>query len=387
MSIAPRDRTLYRLPLMVAAMLCLMAALWAGLQRFGWALPALQPALPMAHGPLMVCGFLGTLISLERAVALQRVWAYEAPLLTGLGGLLLVLGVGAGAGPFLITAGSAVLVVVFGVLLGRQGARFMQVMAAGALAWLAGNVGWLFGAAVPEVVNWWLGFLVLTIAGERLELSRMLVHGAGVERRFGYGVTALVAGLVAASLTPDAGIRVTGAALVVLALWLARYDVARYTVRREGLTRYVGWCLLAGYAWLLVGGALMVYAGYEGAGPAYDAYLHAVFVGFVFSMIFGHAPIIFPSVLGVPIFYRAFFYVPLALLHVSLVVRTAGNLGLWHDARIWGGMGTAVAVVLFLASVLYAVLTTRDVSFPAPYASDGRTAGAGASRAERILKP
>jgi hypothetical protein len=40
----------------------------------------LAAGLYIGHGPLMVCGFLGTLISLERAVALDA-WSYAAPAL------------------------------------------------------------------------------------------------------------------------------------------------------------------------------------------------------------------------------------------------------------------------------------------------------------------
>lgn len=77
------------LPLLALAIVALLAALWAGLLRLGWAWPVLRPALPAAHGPLMVSGFLGTLISLERAIALHRPGAFLAPLFTGIGGLLL----------------------------------------------------------------------------------------------------------------------------------------------------------------------------------------------------------------------------------------------------------------------------------------------------------
>lgn len=52
----------------------MLAGMWAGLVRLGWALPTVHLALPLAHGPLMVSGFLGTLISLERAMALGS-WA------------------------------------------------------------------------------------------------------------------------------------------------------------------------------------------------------------------------------------------------------------------------------------------------------------------------
>ena len=73
-----------RLPLLALSILALLAALWAGLVRLGWSLPVGPPGvLYVAHGPLMVCGFLGTLISLERAVALGEGWSYAAPTLSG----------------------------------------------------------------------------------------------------------------------------------------------------------------------------------------------------------------------------------------------------------------------------------------------------------------
>ena len=59
-----------RFPLMALGLLALLTALWGGLVRLGWAWPLPWPTLFIAHGPLMVCGFLGTLIGVERAVAL-----------------------------------------------------------------------------------------------------------------------------------------------------------------------------------------------------------------------------------------------------------------------------------------------------------------------------
>ena len=66
----------------------------------------LRPTLRVAHGPLMVSGFLCTLIGLERAVALDRRWTYLGPLFTGLGAFLLIMGVAGSLGPLLITLGS-----------------------------------------------------------------------------------------------------------------------------------------------------------------------------------------------------------------------------------------------------------------------------------------
>lgn len=75
-----------RLMLLLLAAVSLLTGLWAGLLRMGWVLPNPLAAMVANHGPLMLSGFLGALISLERAAALQRRWAHGAPALAGLGG-------------------------------------------------------------------------------------------------------------------------------------------------------------------------------------------------------------------------------------------------------------------------------------------------------------
>src|SRR5690625_4763193 len=234
----------------------------------------------------------------------------------------------------------------------------MKLRAAVAVALPIGIIVWLFVADLSSIVHWWLGFLVLTIAGERLELSRMVMHAPRIQRMF-VGIAILfAAGLILSSLYPGPGVRLTGSALVLMGIWLARYDVARHTIKMTGLTRYVAACLLAGYAWMIAGGTLMIFFGGQTAGPYYDAYLHAVFVGFVFSMIFGHAPIIFPSVLSLPLFYRPYFDLPLVGLHAALLTRPAGSARVQPGLRLWGGLGTAVGIGLFLGCVLTAVIRT-----------------------------
>jgi len=65
-----------RIPLLGLSIFVLLVAIWAGWLRLGWPWPALRPNLALIHGPLMVSGFLGTLVSLERAVALGYRWMY-----------------------------------------------------------------------------------------------------------------------------------------------------------------------------------------------------------------------------------------------------------------------------------------------------------------------
>ena len=94
----------------------------------------------------------------------------------------------------------------------------------------------------------------------------------------------------------------------------------------------------------------LVYGGIP-AGPVYDAMLHSIFLGFVFAMIFGHAPIIFPAVLGVDIQYHPRLYTPLILLHASLILRVGGELQGFGGARLWGGLLNVLAVLLYLAMI------------------------------------
>ena len=317
--------------------------------RIGWHLPLPGQDQLIAHGPLMVCGFLGTLISLERAVALGSRWGYAAPILVAAGAVMLDLNVPGAIGPVLITAGSLVMVAIFVAVWRRQASLFVATMAVGAAAWAVGNAQWLAGAAIYRVVFWWLAFVVLTIAGERLELNRVLRPTRAVQGAFVIAAAILLGGVVAARWWPEPGVRVIGAGLVALTGWLARYDVARRTVRQRGLTRFMAVSLLGGYVWLGVGGVLAAITGVSMPGVVYDALLHAVFAGFVISMVFAHAPIIFPAVVGLPVSYRPAFYLHVGVLHLSLLVRVAGDLveelGRW---RSWGGLLNAFALLLFM---------------------------------------
>lgn len=90
----------------------------------------------------MVCGFLGTLISLERAVALGQGSSYAAPVLSGAGALALIVGIPDPVGPLLITLGSLGLIAGF-IALRRQTALFTITMGLGAVAWFVGNCLWL----------------------------------------------------------------------------------------------------------------------------------------------------------------------------------------------------------------------------------------------------
>lgn len=355
-----------RAPMLLLGMAALVAGVLAGLARLAVEVPAPAAAQAAAHGALMIPAFLGTVISMERAVALGRGWPYLAPLGAGLGGIALLLAAPWPVAQALFAFSAAILAAGCAVIVRRQPAAHVATLALGAVALLVGNLAWLAAGTILPAVPWWMGFLVLTIAGERLELTRFLPRTPGATTEFVAAVAAQLAGLAVAFWQEDLGLRLFGASLLALAAWLLRHDIARRTVRQEGLTRYIAACLLAGYGWLAAGGLLGLAGGFAPGDGLRDAALHSIFLGFVFSMIFGHAPIIFPAVARVRIPYHAAFYLPLAALHASVLARIAGDLLQSPPASRAAGVANAVALLFFILTLLASVLRGRRERAHAP---------------------
>jgi hypothetical protein len=99
----------------------------------------------------------------------------------------------------LMLLGSLVMVAAFVAILRRQVALFTVVMTLGALCWVIGQALWLGGEPVHRVVWWWAGFLVLTIVGERLDLSRLQQPTAASRLAFVAAAGVLLVGLGRAS--------------------------------------------------------------------------------------------------------------------------------------------------------------------------------------------
>ncbi|WP_207549934.1 hypothetical protein [Thermostaphylospora chromogena] len=350
-----------RLPLPAGAALSLAAGLYGGVARLADGVSA-PSASAAQHGPLMVLGFLGTLISLERAVALRSRWAYLAPALAACGGLLAFTGVGEPSGRLALTAAAAWLVAIHLVPARRRPGWDTALQVGGSLAWYAGGMLWLTGRPPADLVPWFAAFLVLTIAGERLEPARIAFTGRLATGGLAVCGAVVLAGAAVSAWTGGAGWRITGIGMLATAGWLARYDIVRRTVRSTGLPRYTAVCLLAGYAWLAAAGALWAVHGRPEWSFAYDAALHALFIGFVISMVFGHAPVILPAVLRIRLPYHPVLYPPLVLLHAGLAVRVAGDAVGDTAARTAGGVLGGAAIVLFAGCTVAAARLTRPAA-------------------------
>jgi hypothetical protein len=330
---------------LMLAGLCLVAGVAGGLLRLG--IPVGLPSAPaLVHGALMI-GFLGAVIGLERAVAFGGAPALFVPLAAACGSLALLAG-WRGAAEVLLVA-PVLLVVLSAAIVHRQVAQHTVLLTLAAVAWCVGNVLFVTAAPAMSVAAWWLAFVVLTVAAERIELTRLMPRRRGTGALFAAAAALLVAGAALLIASPQDGI-VYGAGLVAISLWLARFDLARRTLRTAGFARYSACALLAGYAWLAVGGVAWIALSWNGG--ARDVALHAVALGFVASMIFAHAPLMVPVILRVRMRYSPAVYVPLGLLHGSLLLRLGPGLFDAH-LRQWGGMLNAAAFVLFAATLVY----------------------------------
>jgi hypothetical protein len=340
----------------------LLGGLYAALVLLDLPLPDTPPGLGQVHGPVMVFGFVGTLVALERAVALRARWGLLAPGCSGLGAVTMLAGGPSLAGWLLLSVAGVVLLGIYVAVWRRQASVALLVQAAGAVCWYAATLLWLGGFPTNQIVSWLAGFVVLTIAGERLELAHVgltrRASGRTIEGWCLAAVGAVLAGAAASLLWPQPGYRLWGLALIGLVAWLAVFDVARRTIHGRRLPRYVAAGLLAGYGWLALAGLLWAGGGATIDGPRYDATLHAVFLGFTMSMIFAHAPVILPAVLRRPLPYHPVLYVPLMLLHLSLTARLGlGDWGGLITVWRWAGVANEVAVVGFAACA--AILTVR----------------------------
>jgi hypothetical protein len=311
------------------------------------------------HGIVMVLGFLGTLIALERAVALGRRWGYAGPALSGAAVPVLVFS--RSAGTVLLLAAGLVVTATYVALLRRGHLDpHVVIMLVGALCWVAATVVLLGGAGPVRATPLLAGFLVLTIVGERLELSRLTLPSGASRRRLLVLLGLFVVGVAVSPWWRSAGLVLGGLGLLGQVAWLLRYDLARRTIRRPGLPRFAAACMLSGYGWLAVSGALWVALGLGARGPLlHDALVHALFLGFVLSMVMGHAPIIVPAVLRQPVAYVPTAYVPLVLLHASVAVRIAADLAgsmWWRELALHGNVA---ALLLFVAHAVVAVRRGR----------------------------
>ncbi len=300
------------------------------------------------HGLWMAAGFFGTLIALERAAAFARTpprrWAYLAPVLiaTGVGGLTLFHGANLALFLAELGVGLMLLSLAHGPL---RGEALWMGLGGAALGW--GLERWHAGHAAHAALLF-QAFLILTVVGERLELARMFFpHRGRVLALWGIGGV-YVFGVI--TLNPHA----VGAGLLGMAAGLGWWDAPRRVFAQGGLYRYTALQMLLAYGWMGGVGILWLLGK---ASTLWDLTLHGIFLGFAFSMVFAHAFLILPAMVGrSPAFSRRF-YLPSFLLHTGVLLRALGG-----RAYATGVSFTALAILLFAGMILHGLVSSGGSS-------------------------
>lgn len=361
-----------RLVLLIGAMIALLSGLNAALLRLGLDAPVASVELSSLHGVLMVYGFLGTAITLERAVAMEagkerfRWLAYASPGFSVLATILALVQAGTGILPgaraipgALWSASMLVLLWIYLLVWRRQASYSVLLQLLGPVAGLVGIALWARGLEIAVIVPWWATFLVLTIIGERLELARIAFMKAGVEVRILAESLALMVALIVSLFTPSIGYPLVGLALAVLIIDVASIDVAKTLVRTKGLPKFMAACMLGGYAWALVAAGVWIVRGPVYSGYAYDAVVHALTIGFALSMVLAHAAVIIPAVARKDLPYHPVMWLVWALLQTGLVIRVIAGVREAENAWQFGGALDVVAVLAFVVSTVSLIVSQR----------------------------
>lgn len=341
-----------RLPIVIFAMFCLLCGMWSGLQRIGWSI-AVAPIVAH-HGAIMVGGFLGTLIALEKIIPLRRRVLFLIPIMNALSVAFFftdyyIISI------YLLIISSAALTIVFLYYFRSQRSVIYVLMTLGALCWLVGNLLLLSKRFYPLAFPWWTAFALYIIAAERMEIIKFLPVSSFGKKIF--VALLFVFGISVFFSFHGIGSLISALMLIAIATWLMKNDMIAINLKRKGLPKFTAISLLCGYVALLLTG--IFFFALADQWLTYDAIVHSFFLGFVFSMIFAHGPMILPGVMGfsqTP--FSKVLYLWLLLLQVSWGTRVVADINAMLDIRKFSGMLSAAAILGYFITM--AVITVRS---------------------------
>jgi hypothetical protein len=330
--------------------IALLSAIWSGWTRMGFDLPVSSAAVH--HGSLMVNGFLASLIYLERCVTFKNKLVLLLPLLNALSVILHSYGIP--YSNYIHTGCRIAFMVMCAWFIYQYKELYYYVFFAGAFCLVAGNIVLYETSMYPAAVIWWIEFLLFTIVAERLELTKFLPLSNGIK---GLLIVLLLMVFISGLLPFHGyGSIAFAATLAGTAVWLLKYDMAFRSIKAKGPHRFSGALLITGYAWLIITAVLFCF--WKDMNFGYDALLHSFFIGFVFSMIFSHAPIILPAIMKKSVkIYRPFLYMVFVLLQVSLIARIIADMGELITVRKYAGLMNGMIILLFFVSIGMIVYT------------------------------
>ena len=332
----------------------MLSGLAGGLVRIGWPLLPEHFVAPVAlHSALMVCGFFGLGIALERAAALKQPIAFAAPALAATARARWRCSPGwrASSGCWPRWRWWP----VYAEVMRRAPELHTAVEAAGALAWAGGTLWWLL-RPFSVVVAWWAAFLVLTIFGERRELARFVPlseksparlhrHGCragGCARRAGRAV----------ARASDRRRPVVAVDVAVLRLAAALRPRLPAQVHRFGWALHTARSLRLGYTWLMLAGLWGVVNALRGMPLDSPGPLHMLLLGFVFDGVRPRAHHAAGAAAHADLAARPFAFVPVGLMTLGVTLRALGDAIGSGGVRAGAGALQAAAILTFAFTMI-----------------------------------
>ncbi|PIQ23195.1 hypothetical protein COW36_19155 [bacterium (Candidatus Blackallbacteria) CG17_big_fil_post_rev_8_21_14_2_50_48_46] len=326
----------------------LLLGLISGFLRLEWFAFAGAERLQY-HGVWMICGFLGTLIGLERAIHSEFKAAVLIPLLAVLGSALLIF-----QSPFTAALMYGLSCLMHLVIYCQKQKYFfpsslLNLLAL--LAWAGGIILWLSGRSFRLIGIIWVLFPLLTILPERWNFQTKQKSWSDVI----FLSFALNLGLFWPLLLffPDLILRLQGLSLCGLGICLWLKDADLKSSKQNSWNIYFALNLSFAYFWLIFSGFVLVSQGaYLLQNASFDGYLHGIFLGFVMGMIFSHFPKVIRLILNQEFSFHPIFYLPWSLLQLGLLLRFSlifqTEIVFWK----WGGSINLLAIVLFFGLVI-----------------------------------
>jgi hypothetical protein len=327
-------------------LLSLILGAYNGLIRIGWDFPLNQAVAQ--HGAIMVGSFLCTYILLARTVILKNRWLYIFPALNGLSVIFFLTGNFLPAMQLLFI-GSVALAGIFIYLYSMYRKLYMLIMLIGTISLVGGDLMLINSHFYPASVSFWFAFILLIVTGERLELTKFLPAGKNRTLILLIGIILYFAGLF--FNYHGSGHWLTGFSMLIFATWLLAYDIAFKSLKHPGQHRYIAVNLIAAYGWLMISGFLLFLK--PDLEFIYDATIHSFLLGFTFSMIFAHGTIILPGIVKSrkkP--FHPLLYLWTILLHVSILMRMAGDFTSLTEFRAIAGLINMIAISGYFIHVL-----------------------------------
>ncbi|MCI0447769.1 hypothetical protein L0152_31720 [bacterium] len=345
---------------MVLGALCFLIAISIGIWRIavtrGFNLPPIPESWP-AHGEIMLGGFLASLIIFERMIALPIDSLIWVPYVYATSALMLHSG-----HPF---ARGIHLAALAGWLLHRWIAyrkfhRWEKPLVE-SVAFITLTSALMYPGGLPsrpEVALQGLVFPIAVIAVERLEMSFLLKK---IGSRM---VLLLLIGWCSLwNLSTWRGIpnhSVMGGITLLLVALIAFYDTALRVSQKQsdGLHKFLRTALMLSYAWLFLGAVAMTASSKISSAIFKDVQFHLIGLGFIFTMILGHAPLILSSALS-KLPPKKAPMIPFLVFQAATVLRILGDFALLKSVPFWqwsgwiSGLIHAISFFVYVATLAF----------------------------------